>query len=146
MSLTPVHLGKIVNGKFVPDNPEFFKTDLEGLEGLDIAVKVNPIRRTRSLELNSFYWGFIVRPLVEFFNREKTLQRVVTGEFVHEMLKAKFLGLEKIPIAGEIIEKVNSSRTLSNAEFKDYCDYCMSWANELFNLHLDWPIEKEVAA
>lgn len=146
MSLTPIHLGKIINGKFIPDNPEFFKTDLEGLEGLDIAVKVNPIRRTRSLELNAFYWGFVIRPMVVFFNQEKTFQRVVTSEFVHELMKSKFLGTEKIPIAGEIIEKVNSSRSLSNTDFKDYVDYIIAWANELFNIGLDWPTEKEEAA
>lgn len=143
MSLTPIHLGKILNGKFVPDNPEFFKVDLEGLEGLDIAVTVTVVRRTRSLELNKFYFGQIVRPLTEFFNREKTLNRIVDTDFVHELLKAKFLGLEKIPVAGEIVEKINSSRKLTNKEFVDYCDFCMAWCNELFNLNLDWPEPKE---
>lgn len=143
MNLTPVHLGKITAGKFVPDNPEFFKVDLEGLEGLDIAVTVNVVRRTRSLELNKFYFGQIVRPLTEFFNQEKTLNRIVDTDFVHELLKAKFLGLEKIPVAGEIVEKINSSRKLTNKEFVDYCDFCMAWINELFNMNLDWPEPKE---
>lgn len=146
MNLTPVHLGVIKDGKFLPDCPEFFKEDLRALEGLDIAVTVNVVRRTRSLELNKFYWGFVIRPMVEFFNREKTFQRVVTSEFIHELMKSKFLGTEKIPIAGEIIEKVNSSRSLSNADFKDYVDYIIAWANELFNIGLDWPAEKEEAA
>lgn len=146
MSLTPIHLGKILKGKFVPDNPEFFKVDLEGLEGLDIAVTVNVVRRTRSLELNKFYFGWIVRPLTEFFNQEKTIGRIVDTDWTHEFLKAKFLGLEKVIVAGEIVEKINSSRKLTNKEFVDYCDFCMSWINELFNLNLDWPPEKEEAA
>lgn len=146
MNMTPVHLGKILKGKFVPDNEDFFKEDLRGLEGLDIAVTVNVVRRTRSLELNKFYFGQIVRPLTEFFNREKTLNRIVDTDFTHELLKAKFLGLEKIPVAGEIVEKINSSRKLTNKEFVDYCDFCMAWCNELFNLNLDWPPEKEEAA
>lgn len=146
MNLTPVHLGVIKDGKFLPDCPEFFKEDLRALEGLDIAVTVNVVRRTRSLELNKFYFGQIVRPLTEFFNREKTLNRIVDTDFVHELLKAKFLGLEKVIVAGELVEKINSSRKLTNKEFVDYCEFAMAWINELFNLNLDWPPEKEVAA
>lgn len=144
--MTPVHLGKILKGKFIPDNEDFFKEDLRGLEGLDIAVTVNVVRRTRSLELNKFYFGQIVRPLTEFFNQEKTLNRIVDTDFVHELLKAKFLGLEKVIVAGEIVEKINSSRKLTNKEFVDYCDFCMAWINELFNLNINWPPEKEQAA
>lgn len=146
MNLTPVHLGVIKDGKFLPDCPEFFKEDLRALEGLDIAVTVNVVRRTRSLELNKFYFGQIVRPLTEFFNREKTLNRIVDTDFTHELLKAKFLGLEKVIVAGELVEKINSSRKLTNKEFVDYCEFAMAWCNELFNLNLDWPPEKEVAA
>ena len=90
---------------------------------------------------NSFYFGYVVRPLTQFFNQEKTFNRRVTTEYTHELLKAKFLGLEKITIpGGEIIEKVNSTRKLDNSEFKDYCENCLAWVNELFNLGLDWPV------
>lgn len=147
MSLTPIHLGKAKGGKFLPDDPDHFKFDFEGLEGLDIKVVISPIRRTRSLELNAFYWSRIVRPLVEFFNREKTFQKVVSGEYVHEILKFKYLGTERVMIpGGEVIDKINSSRTLSNSEFKDFCQYSMDWANSMFNLNIDWPPEKEQAA
>lgn len=143
MNITPIHLGHAEKGKFIPDNFEFYQHDLESLEGLDLAVTLNVVRRTRSLELNKFYFGQIVRPLTEFFNQEKTLNRIVDTDFVHELLKAKFLGLEKIPVAGEIVEKINSSRKLTNKEFVDYCEFAMDWINELFNLNLDWPEPKE---
>lgn len=150
MNLTPIHLGKAIGGHFVPDNPEHVKFDLEGLEGLDIAVKVNPIRRTRSLELNAFFWSRVIRPIVNYCNENKTFGRHIDGEFFHELMKYKFLGTEKILIPGsEVIEKVKSSRKLTNAEFVEYCDYVMAFANEMFGLALDWPEpkeEKEVAA
>lgn len=146
MNLTPLHLGHVENGQFVPDHPEHYQFDMQGLEGRDVAVSVKVVRRTRSLELNKFYFGQIVRPLTDFFNREKTIGRIVDTDFVHELLKAKFLGLEKVIVAGELVEKINSSRKLTNKEFVDYCEFCMAWINELFNLNLDWPPEKEQAA
>lgn len=144
---TPVHLGKITKGKFIPNNREWWLWEIEALEGYEVLITIEQKKHTRSLELNAFYHGFIVRPLTQFFNQEKTFNRMVSQEYVHEILKAKFLGLEKVMIpGGEIIEKVNSSRKLDNQEFKDYCDNCIAWCNELFNLNLDWPPEKEQAA
>ncbi len=129
----PSHSGIVKNGKFIPDAPEIFKADFENFEGLRCEVSVKEIKRKN--EFNAYYWAAIVRTFVTFFNEEKTFNRRVKPDFVHEILAAKFLGFTQQTMPdGEVLMMRTPSRNLTQSEFKDYTKYCKAWGEELFDL------------
>ena len=137
----PIHTGYMKQGKFIPDNPDWFKSDLCGFEGMYIQVIVKEC--SRSKPQNNYYWGVVNKIFTDFFNKEKSFGRVVSKDFVHEILTTKFLGVMKQTIpGGEIIELRRSSKNLSVKEFSDFIEYCMQWGDELFGLSFSAPPEK----
>lgn len=129
----PVHFGSVKNGKFIPDNAEFFKADFENFEGRCVEVSVKECKRTD--ELNAYYWAGVVKVFTDFFNKEKCFGRVINPLFTHELLATKFLGTIKQTLpGGEVIELRRPSRNLPHGEFRDYVNYCKEWGESYFNL------------
>lgn len=143
MKLEVRHTGMVKGGKFRPDNADFFKHDVASFEGQLIEVMIIGRRNTRSLRMNRYYWGVVVRMLVDFFNQENTFGRHVNAEYVHEILAVKFLGTKKIMMPDhEIIEVRESSTDLDNQDFINYFENVRMWALELFNLDIPEPNEQ----
>lgn len=143
MNLEVKHTGFVKDGKFVPDNPEYLKWDIANFDGQPIELIVKGRKLTRSLRMNSYYWGVVVRELVRFFNQENTFDRVVNAEFVHEILAVKFLGTRKIVLPGsEVVEIRESTASLDNQEFIAFFENVRAWANEFFSLDIPEPNEE----
>lgn len=136
--MSPLHCGEVreVNGRitFVPDSLEFLQMDLEGFMGKRVEMSFHETRRSN--EFNKYYWVGVIKVFMDFFNGDKVFGRVVDAEFVHDLLKAKFLGFKKQTLPdGEVIEIPKRSSTLTSSEFKDYVEYCKAWGGELFSLN-----------
>lgn len=139
---TPGHAGRVQDGKFIADDRDFFLWDVGSFEGQRVEVVIRSQRRSN--DHNAYYWAGIVRVFVDFFNKEKSFNRVVDKEFVHEILKIKFLGYEKILMPdNEVIEKVKDSKSLSGLNFYDFTMYAKQWGEEMFNLTFPEPPKKE---
>lgn len=134
MNTQPIHLGIIKDGKFVPENADWFKEDLAAFEGKKIEVIVKEAKRAD--EFNRYYWVGIVKTFTDFFNQEKSFGRNVNKEFVHELLAAKFLGFTQQTVpGGEVVMMRTPSRNLNTREFWEYVTYCKQWGEEFFNLN-----------
>jgi hypothetical protein len=133
----PIHTGvvEVISGvpRFVPDSLEFLRVDLEGFIGKRIECTFKETRRQNVF--NAYYFVGVVKVFMDHFNAEKTFERVVDLEFVHEVLKSKFLGwTEQVLPGGEIIKMLKSSAKLTVSEFKDYVEYCKEWGGSFFSL------------
>lgn len=130
----PVHTGRVKKGKFISDNRDYFKHDLESFEGKQIEIVIKESKRGD--DFNRYYHAGVVKVFMDFFNQEKTFGRSVDKEFVHELLAGKFLGFSQQVIpGGEIVMMRNKSSKLTTREFWDYVTYCKSWGEEFFNLN-----------
>lgn len=119
--------------RFVPDDKNFFRLNAEGLIGKRVEIDMRETRRGDTF--NKYYWAAIIKVFVDFFNAEKTFGKTVDPEFVHDILKIKFLGTRKQTLPdGEVIEIPARSSSLTTSEFKDYVEYCKQWGGELFSL------------
>lgn len=90
---------------------------------IEFDVELTPDSKSRNIDQNRFYWGYLIRPLADFFDTPK--------QEMHEVMKHRFLvdfkglrtndGMSCMPF-------VCSTTTLSEAEFDQYCQHIRSWA------------------
>ncbi|KKN59962.1 hypothetical protein LCGC14_0537120 [marine sediment metagenome] len=139
------HTAKVQANKLVMDNKELFQWDLENFEGKTIELVIKGIKNTRSILMNSYYWGVVIKALVDYFNSEQTFNRKVNADEVHELMKMKFLGtiVWNLP-NGDEMESVETSKDLDNTEFIAYWENIIAWSVEMFNIKIPKPREKEM--
>ncbi len=143
MKLEIIHTGSVVNNKLILDNDDMFRANIESYNGKKVKLTINEIKETRSLQMNKYYWGIVLKSIVDHFNQEQTFNKLIDCEFVHELMKYKLLGTSKYQIPGcEIIEIVNSSAKLTNKEFIDYFENIIAWAAEYLNVTIPYPNEE----
>jgi hypothetical protein len=128
--------GKIVNGKFVTENRDFLKWDLESLEGKMVELTVKEVKNQRSLDQNAYYWGVVIKSVVAAFNEEQTFNRNMTAQATHEFLKAKFLGSHRVIFKSEVVDVPNTSKSLTTKGFSDYIENIIAFASEFFNVKI----------
>lgn len=98
-------------------------------------IYIKPVKRTRSLDANRFYFAAVVTPFRDWL-RENYGDNFITTEQAHEMLKVKILGLQEHQIEGtnETIKIIPRSKTLNTAEFDEYVEKCIAWLGEFCNI------------
>lgn len=148
MKLKITHTGTIHHGHGLPwiqyDNANYFAYCLTEFVGQTVEVTVKGVKLTRSQRMNRYYWGVVIKMLCDFFNQENTFGRKAQPEFVHELLKVKFLGTRKIMLPGsEVVEITESSAGLTNTEFIAYFENVRAWALELLSLDIPLPPDSE---
>lgn len=94
-------------------------------------VLIRPVKPTRSLDANRYYFAAIVAPFTEWL-REVYGDSLIDKEQAHEMLKVKILGLQERRIEGtnEVVTIIPRSKTLSAEEFSDYIGKAAAWLEE----------------
>lgn len=96
-------------------------------------VLIKPIKRTRSLDQNAYYWAAVVAPFTEWL-REQYGDNSIDKEQAHEMLKVKILGLKEHQIDNETLYLIPRSKTLKTDEFSEYVEKCAAWLSEFANI------------
>ncbi len=145
--VTARHTGKVKAGKLLLDNRGMFLWDLENFEGKDVELVIKGVKNTRSNKMNRYYWGVLLKTLVDYFNKEQTFNRKVNADEIHELMKMKFLGTIVWDLPnGEIMESVESSKNLDNVEFISYFENIVAWSAEMFGLEILKPNEEEMLA
>jgi len=143
--VTVRHTGKIQRGKLILDNRDMFLWDLENFEGKTVELIIKGVKNTRSILMNSYYWGVVLKSLVDYFNKEQTFNRKVNVDEVHELMKMKFLGTIVWDLPnGEIMESAEMSKNLDNTEFIAYFQNIIAWSAEMFGLKIPLPNEEEM--
>lgn len=143
--VTVRHTGKVQRGKLILDNRELFHWDIENHEGKNVELILKGVKNTRSLRMNNYYFGVVIKSLADHFNKEQTFNRKVNIDEVHELMKMKFLGtiVWNLP-NGEEIESVEMSKNLDNVEFIAYFENIIVWSAEMFGLTIPKPNEEKM--
>jgi hypothetical protein len=126
---TPIHRGKVTQGKMILDNQSRFLVCLSRLEGKEIEVTVRKKKAQRSLEQNKAYWGIAVEILSDHLGYER--------DETHDLLRAKFLS--RVDDKGLMI--IRSTTSLSTVEFMEYYEKIQRWAASFLNCYIPSPGE-----
>lgn len=106
------------------------------LQGLH-EIRIKERRRVRSNPQNAWYWGCIVESFV--LALEEQWGETVTPADAHEMLRDKFLSVQKTHINEEtgvfcVITRRVSSAKLDTREFSEYCEKCRDFLADWFGV------------
>ncbi len=94
---------------------------------LGYKILIEPIRQTRSMNQNNYYWGVIIKILGEELGYR--------DEEMHDALRMKFLQEH-----GKI-ETIKSTTGLNTKEFEEYLAKIREWASEELSIFLPLPNE-----
>lgn len=106
--------------------------------GKEIEVRIMRRRKHRSDNQNRYYWGVVV-PMIQA--GIKDMGDVAGTDEVHELLKARFLGRDKIDQGtGEFLYRLpGSTASLSTVEFLEYIAHCQQFAAEYLGVIIPDP-------
>ena len=97
-----------------------FRMWLKRYIGKQVAIEIYPVRGTRSLKQNAYYWGAIVPNFAKHYN--------LSIDDAHELLKKEF-NYKLVRYGEEYVQIPRSTATLKVGEFveyvmriKQYCD------------------------
>ena len=141
------HTGRVQMGKLQLDNRDLFLWDLDNFEGKTVELVIKGVKNTRSILMNSYYWGVVITSLTNYFNEEQTFNKKVDINITHALMKDRFLGdnIWTLPNGDELKEPEGSSG-LSNQEFIAYFESIIAWAAEMFSLIIPLPNEEQMLA
>lgn len=128
--------GTVKDGKFVPENPEYFRNIFQNFEGKRITMTINRFKKPRSDEQSNYYWGVIVKMISEETGEEK--------DAVHESLKALFLTeVRYVRVNKRLVKftKVKGTSALDTIEFNEYQEHCRKWAAEFLGINIPDPTQ-----
>jgi hypothetical protein len=106
--------------------------DIASHEGEIVTVSIEKKRENRSMNLNSYYWGVVVRLLSDYTGFDK--------DEMHEALKYKFLYAKK-KVGDDWVEYTKSTTKLTNTEMVEFIESVKRWAAEAFNVYIPDPNE-----
>ena len=115
--------------------------------GKDIMITVRSARKVRSTRQNRYYWGVVLPLILEgFIDAGNDLQ---TGnadhlDMIHQEMKRLHLdnGLDVVDAQGEVHRLPPSTRRCDVAEFMDYTDRVIRWAQDCLNVTIPEPGEQ----
>lgn len=122
------HRGKVVKGKFIPNNPTAFRLEFAKREGKDIDVSVNPHKKHRSNPQNAYYWGIVIDIISGATG--------FTPKESHDAMRVKFL----TDMQGDL-PRVKSTTELSTVEFMDYVAQIQQFGAEYLEVYIPDPDE-----
>lgn len=109
-------------------------------EGRAVVVTVKLQKRKRSVNLNAFYWGFIVTPICQSLRQ---FGNMVDVEETHEFLKEHVGKLNQVIVlpTGEWFRAPGSTKKMTGSEMVQYIEILRAWAAENLGLSLPFPNE-----
>lgn len=120
----------------------------QSFAGKTVEVIIRLTRRLRSNEQNRYYWGVVVRmvlqALYDLGNHELKPGQPDSANVVHEFLKQKFLPPVLAHDAfGQELRLPGSTKNQSTVEMMSYISEIQTWAAEYLNIVIPDPEEEE---
>ena len=125
------HFGKVVKGKFKPDNLKDFKFAFYTHEGQEVEVTVDKKQKERSNNQNSYYWGVVLALICETIGEQD-------ADKVHESMRRKFLPIHYDNL---LPDGSKSTTKLTTVEMEEYLSKIRQWASEFLNCYIPLPNE-----
>lgn len=122
----PSFYGKIKDNKLVLNNPAQFNKKLKELNGKTVEVNMEPRRKNRSLQQNSYYWGIVLAEISEFTGYDP--------EDLHNHFKAHFLQKK----VGNLTTFKSTAR-LNSKEFSEYIDKIRRFTEQVLGFSISTP-------
>lgn len=108
------------------------------LPGKKLIVTIERYSPKRSSNLNSYYWGVVVKMISDATGYE--------SDEVHEILAMKFLPPRMVEIGGESHAVRTRTSKLATVDFMAYIDEIKRWAAQELSLYIPDPNEYPEAA
>jgi hypothetical protein len=102
--------------------------------GRKLRVEIGPYSPKRSNNLNSYYWGVVVKMISDATGYE--------SDEVHDILAMKFLPPRIVEIGGEAHAVRTRTSKLSTVDFQQFCEDCKRWAASELSLYIPDPNEE----
>lgn len=117
-------------GRLTVNKPDRFHQLVHQLPDGEYHLKVTPLKASRSLRQNNYYWGVVLKYIAEKTGHSR--------HEIHESMKELFL-LRPIIFkndVGQLIELhiVNSTTSLDIPEFFDYTERVKQWASDFLKI------------
>ena len=93
----------------------------QAVESLPLEVVIRPYKRNRTVEQNDYYWAVLTHISQE---------TGYTKDDLHDMMRYKFLGMQKKEVAGVVIEYLPSTTKLKVGDMADYITQIDQWSAE----------------
>jgi len=132
----------IIDGRF-KRNINHVLDAVKNFEGKNCLLTLEPIKKNRSNQQNSFYWGVVV-VLVQSGLKDATGE-FRTAENIHYNILLKMFAPEKELInieTGECITEKISSSEMTTTQFMEYIMEIQKWASEFLNIDIPNPNEE----
>lgn len=135
--ISPLVIGKVEKGKFVPSDKRKFAAAFACHEGKEVEFQPKRHRKTRSLNQNGYYWSVVVPMIADAMGEDDP-------KAVHEWLKAHFnYEVKSIGEKRVAVKVPRSTSDLNTSDFEVYLEKIRRWASEFFPLYI--PLPNEVA-
>jgi hypothetical protein len=126
-------IGRVSQGKFLPEDPKGFKAAFYRNEGHRVEVSIKRWQPTRSNPQNKWYWSVIVAMIGEHIGESDP-------KVVHFLLKQDFN--YRIIVVGGVEKHVpESTAQLTTQQFFEFCEKVRRWAAEFLHLYIPDPGE-----
>jgi hypothetical protein len=130
----------VFNGK-IKRNAKTVIDAFKAFEGKNIILILKPLKSTRSLSQNAYYWGVVIPIWQNIFKTE--WGEFYSKEETHEFLKYNCNYIEKVnENTGEIIRLSKSTTQNSKMDQEDFHLQCRQLAEEMFNIIIPLPNEQ----
>lgn len=106
--LFPNFLGKVSNGKFIPENEDGYTVWMMNLEDKECLLTIGEKKNQRTMSQNKYYNGIILK---------------LIGEHLGYDLTAKFLK-KIVNVDGKDMVVVRSTTSLTTEEMSNYIEKC----------------------
>jgi hypothetical protein len=123
-----IHKGKVVKGKFIPQDPTSFRLAFAKREGKPVEVVVQSPKKHRSGNQNRYYWGIVIDIISGATG--------FTPQEAHDAMRVKFL----TDMEGEL-PRVKSTTELSTVQFMDYVAQIQQFGAEYLEVYIPEPDE-----
>lgn len=128
--MTPIFTGLVAGRKLQLDSRDQFDTYLLSLEGKQVEVTVEKMKRKRTVDQNSYYWLILT-----------TIGKELgyTSHDVHELMKSMFLK-RPLWVRGKFVSTTRSTTSLDTIEMTEYIERIRQWAAEELNINIPDPV------
>jgi hypothetical protein len=129
-----IFTAEVVNGKLQINNQMLWDKMLYNLSGT-VQVTIDKRRRARSMPQNKYYWGVVIKVLLDFMGdvepgADEELRNYLCSQFLIDRSR-------KIP-------RVLSTSSLSTKEFEDYLEKIRVWSAKELQVFIPLPGEIEL--
>jgi len=119
--LFPNFIGRVKNGKFIPENEDGYTVWMMNLEDKECILTIGEKKNQRTMSQNKFYNGVVLKLIGEHLGYDR--------DEVHDILTAKFLK-KIVNVDGKDMVVVRSTTSLTTEEMSNYIERIKIWASK----------------